>query len=127
MVKGKFTKAKEISDATRRLVLERQGFKSISGASLMLGNVEFHHVRPRSSSGVGYEWNIVALTFEEHRALHDKQDIYVNGRKRWTCDEFETLIKNHLKLKYHNWTYEKCKYQKYWEIDDYEIECSYKK
>ena len=108
---SKLTKAKEISETTKKIVLERQNNKSISGVPLTIQTADFHHVRPRSSSGVGYEWNIVAITREEHRLLHDKQDIKLYGRTRWTWQEFETLIKNHLKIKYHNWTWEKCKYQ----------------
>lgn len=125
MPKSNYTRAKEISLKTKENVLKRQSNKSISGASLYNSNVEFHHVVFRSSSGVGYEWNIVALTSDEHRALHDKQDINVNGRVRYTWQEFEILIKNHLKIKYPNWSEDKCKYHKYWKEDDYEIECNY--
>ena len=121
MPKSKATKVKEISLETKIKVLERQNQKSISGVSLLGNYTDFHHVRPRSDSGVGYEWNIVAITREEHRALHDKQDIKVYGRPRYTWQEFETLCKNHLKLHYANWTYEKCKYQKYKEESDYGI------
>lgn len=125
MPKSNYTKAKEISLKTKENVLKRQSNKSISGASLYNNNVEFHHVVFRSSSGVGYEWNIVALTSDEHRALHDKNMIEVNGRVRYTNEEFEILIKNHLKIKYPNWSEDKCKYHKYWEEEDYEIECNY--
>lgn len=125
MAKSNYTKAKEISHKTKENVLKRQSNKSISGASLYNNNVEFHHVVLRSSSGVGYEWNIVALTSDEHRALHDKKSIDVNGRVRYTWQEFDTLIKNHLKIKYPNWSEEKCKYHKYWKKKDYEIKCNY--
>lgn len=119
MAKSKFIKAKEVSDKTKRIVLERQNYKSISGATLTLGNTEFHHVRPRSSSGVGYEWNIVAITSQEHREYHDKNDITFYGKKRYKWKEFDTLIKNHLKINYPNWTYARCKYEKGWELKDY--------
>lgn len=125
MPKSNYTKAKEISLKTKENVLKRQSNKSISGASLYNNNVDFHHVVFRSSSGVGYEWNIVALTSDEHRALHDKNIIEVNGRVRYTWQEFNTLIRNHLKIKYPNWSEEKCKYHKYWKETDYEIECNY--
>lgn len=125
MAKSNCTKAKEISLKTKEKVLKRQSNKSISGASLYNNNVEFHHVVFRSSSGVGYEWNIVALTSDEHRALHDKNMIEVNGRVRYTNEEFEILIKNHLKIKYPNWSEDKCKYHKYWKEQDYEIKCNY--
>lgn len=119
-MKGDYTKAKEISQTTKEKVLKRQNGRSISGAAL-LTQVEFHHVRPRSDSGVGYEWNIVALTPAEHRQLHDKVNIRVNGRDRYTWQEFETLCRNHLKIRYPNWTYDLCKYHKYWSEDDYGI------
>lgn len=121
MAKSKATKAKEVTEQTKRIVLERQGYRSISGATLKLGATEFHHVRPRSSSGVGYEWNIVALTSEEHRLLHDKKKIKYYDRDRWEYEEFETLIRNHLKINYPNWSYKACKYEKGYEVKDYGI------
>lgn len=121
MAKSNQTKAKEISEATRRKVYERQKGRSISGAFLHSGNIEYHHAIFRGNQGIGYEWNIVAITSEEHRALHDKQPIVVNGRIRYTWQEFDSLIKNHLKLNYSGWSEEKCKYHKYWEEADYEV------
>ena len=119
-MKSKLTKAKEISPETKQIVLERQHHRSISGVALT-DTAEFHHVIYRSASGIGYEWNIVALTPEEHRWLHDKQPIKVNGRNRYSWIEFEILCKNHLKIKYPNWTEEKCKFHKYWDEADYKI------
>lgn len=120
-MKGDFTKAKEISIETKNAVLERQKSFSIFGCFLTSNTATFHHVVPRSSSGVGYEWNIVALSFDEHRAYHDHQPIKVNGRVRYTWEEADTLIKNHLKLKYDGWELKKCKYKKGYEIEDYGI------
>ena len=119
-IKSKATLAKEISADTKQTVLERQGFRSISGVALG-STAEFHHVIFRSGSGVGYEWNIVALTPEEHRLFHDKRDIPVNGRCRYSWIEFDILMKNHLKLWYDGWSEEKCKYHKYCEEEDYEV------
>lgn len=121
MAKSKLTKAKEISKETKERVLERQHYRSISGVALTPYNTEFHHVIFRSDSGVGYEFNIVAITSEEHRAFHDHQNILVNGRKRYTYIEFGILMKNHLKLHYSGWEESKCKYHKYWSEDDYKI------
>lgn len=121
MAKSKLTKVKEITGITKSKVLERQQYKSISKVALTPSNVDFHHVIYRSNSGVGYEWNIVAITKEEHRQYHDKQNIKVNGKDYYTWQEFETLMKNHLKIKYSNWGEDKCKYKKYWEEKDYEI------
>lgn len=111
----------EVTDKTKRAVIDRQKFMSISGASLFPNATEFHHVLPRSSSGVGYEWNIVALTFDEHRAYHDHQPIKVNGRVRYTWEEFDTLIHNHMKINYDDWSESKCKFQKYKEEEDYAV------
>lgn len=119
-MKGDYTKAKEISQETKEKVLKRQNYRSIGG-EMLYGQIEFHHVRPRSASGVGYEFNIVALTPQEHRNLHDKQNIKVYGRDRYTWQEFETLCRNHLILHYNNWSYEGCKYHKYWKEKDYGI------
>lgn len=120
MARTKFNEFKEISNATRDAVMNRQHSCSISGAGLG-ANPSFHHVVPRSASGVGFEWNIVALTFDEHRAYHDHQPIKVNGRVRYTWEEFDTLIRNHLKLRYRNWSEDRCKYHKYWSYEDYGI------
>lgn len=119
MAKAKQTKVKEISQDTKERVLERQHHRSISGVAL--SDPTFHHCVSRGQGGVGYEWNIVALTFDEHRALHDGQPIKVNGRERYTNDEFITLIHNHLALRYDGWSRDKCKYHKYWDEEDYGV------
>ena len=121
MAKSKLTKAKEISYETKCKVLDRQGNRSISGVMLSPYNVEFHHVVPRSASGVGFEWNIVCLTKEEHRWYHDHCNIQVNGRDRYTYLEFEILMKNHLKKMYEGWSEYSCKFHKYWEEKDYGV------
>ena len=121
MAKSKLTKAKEISFETKQKVLDRQGNRSISGVYLAPWNTDFHHVIYRSASGVGFEWNIVALTKEEHRWVHDHQPILVNGAKRYTWDEFNILMKNHLKLHYEGWSEERCKVRKYADEKDYGV------
>lgn len=121
MAKSKLTKAKEISFETKQKVLDRQGNRSISGVYLAPWNTDFHHVIYRSASGCGYEWNIVALTKDEHRWVHDHQSILVNGAKRYTWDEFNILMKNHLKLHYDGWSEERCKVRKYAEESDYGV------
>lgn len=120
-MKSKLTKAKEISYETKCKVLDRQGNRSITGVMLSPYNVEFHHVVPRSASGVGYEFNICAITKDEHRWYHDHCDIQVNGRSRYTYIEFEILMKNHLKKMYEGWSEEKCKFRKYAEEKDYGV------
>ena len=116
-----FKEAKQITTDTRRAVLERQNYKSISGRYLTEESASFHHFVERSASGLGYEWNIVALTFEEHRAIHDHQPIKWGKRVLYTYDQFITLIRNHLILNYENWSEKKCKYHKGWEQEDYGI------
>lgn len=120
MAKGDYTKAKQITPKTKEIVLKRQNYKSITGASLYNG-ADFHHFIERSSGGVGYEWNIVAITREEHRCLHDKTKIKVNGKPMYTWKEFETLIRNHLILHYNGWTFDKCLYKKRYEEADYGV------
>lgn len=117
----KFKNAKEISAKTRQKVLERQKGLSISGTWLRPNQTEFHHYVERGQSGVGYEWNIVALTSQEHRELHDGCKITVNGRPYYTAEQFETLIRNHLCIRYANWSREKCKYIKGNEEKDYGV------
>ena len=114
------TKIKEISIATKREVLERQGNRSISGVYIPdIEHGSFHHVISRGCEGVGLAFNIVCLTPEEHLWVHDSSPIKVNGRKRYSAEEFETLMKNHLKLRYPNWREEYCKVQKHFEEEDY--------
>lgn len=121
MAKSKLTKAKEISYETKVKVLDRQANRSISGVMLSPYNVEFHHVIPRSASGVGYEWNIVAISRDEHRWYHDHCNIQVNGKDRYTYMEFEILMKNHLKKMYEGWSEYSCKFHKYWNEEDYGV------
>lgn len=120
-MKSKLTKAKEISYETKMKVLDRQGNRSITGVMLSPFNVEFHHVVPRSASGIGYEWNICAITKDEHRWYHDHANIQVNGKDRYTYLEFEILMKNHLKKMYIGWAEEKCKFRKYAEENEYGV------
>lgn len=118
MPKSKATKMKEISFATKCQVLDRQGNRSLTG--VYLSHPYFHHVVERGNgSGVGLAFNIIALTFEEHRAVHDHQPIMVNGRQRYSWDEFQILMKNYLKIQYPKWTEEACHIHKYWEEQDY--------
>lgn len=117
-----YVNAKEISDKTKKAVLERQGYRSITNAYLTENNASFHHYVPRSSSGVGYEWNIVALTFDEHRAVHDHLPVKVNGRVRYSPEEMDTLMRNHLILRYKNWSRDNCKYKKRKSEAEYGIE-----
>lgn len=121
MAKSKLTKAKEISYETKMKVLDRQGNRSITGVMLSPNNVEFHHVIYRSDSGIGYEWNIVALTRDEHRWVHDHQPIMVNGRVRYSWDEFNIIMKNHLKKMYEGWSEYSCRFHKNWEQKDYGV------
>lgn len=118
---AKYKEAKSITPECRRAVLERQHNKSISGVFLTEGTASFHHYVERSSGGVGYEWNIVALTFEEHRAVHDHQDIKMGKRVLYTYDQFITLIRNHLIINYENWSEKSCKYRKYASEEEYGI------
>lgn len=117
----KFKEAKQITTDTRRAVLERQNYKSISGRYLTEESASFHHYVERSSSGVGFEWNIVALSFLEHRAVHDGQPIRADNSRRviYTHKQFVDKIREHLKENYEGWSEDKCKFHKGWEIEDY--------
>ena len=121
MAKSTQTKVKEISAKTKNAVIDRQRGRSISGVVLHPNSTEFHHLITRGCGGVGYEWNIVALTSEEHRAVHDHRPIKIYGRERYSYDEFQTLMRNHLKINYSPWSEQKCRYVKGWEEEDYEV------
>ena len=122
MAKSKLTKAKEISQETKQIVLERQGYRSISGVYIPdIHSCDFHHVIFRSEGGIGAEWNIVAVTFDELRWIHDKCNIKVNGRDRYSYIEFTILMKNHLKRNYLGWSEDRCKFKKYKEFSEYGV------
>lgn len=118
MPKSEFLKAKEINQKTKLAVLERQNYKSaISGKPITLETASFHHFIERSQSGVGYEWNIVALTFEEHRyIMHDH--IAYEGI---TPKKAEEIIIKHFKENYDNWSRDNCKYHKWYAEKDYGV------
>ena len=118
---AKYKEAKQITLQTRKSVLERQHYRSISGRYLDESTASFHHYIERSSSGVGYEWNIIALTFEEHRAVHDHQPIKVGKRILYTYDQFCTLMRNHLIINYENWSEDLCKYHKHLLEEEYGV------
>ena len=118
MAKSKATKMKEMSFKTKCEVMDRQCSRSLT--KVYLSHPSFHHVVERGAgSGVGLAFNVVALTFEEHRAVHDHQPIIVNGKQMYTWDEFQIVMKNYLKVQYPAWTEEACHIHKYWSEQDY--------
>lgn len=122
---ARYKEAKSITPETRKAVLERQGGTSISGRYLTEGTASFHHYVERSSGGVGYEWNIVALTFEEHRAVHDKRPILVDPYRSkqilYEHKRFVEKMREHLMENYINWSEDNCKYKKRLLEQDYGI------
>lgn len=125
-MKGDFTKAKQITPKTKQKVFERQGGRSIlSKYPITVEMCCCHYVGKGEKSGVGYEWNIVGLTPEEHRQLDLNQPIKVGGRIRWTNEQAQTIIRNHLVQNYDGWSREKCSYHKYWKEEDYGVKRRY--
>lgn len=117
MPKSDYLKAKEISEKTKLAVLERQKYKSVvSNLPLTLQTASFHHYVERGQSGIGYEWNIVALTFNEHRALHDGNKVF-----KFTSKQAEALIHNYLSRMYKHWSKDNCKYHKWYTEKDYGV------
>lgn len=113
--------AQVVSDKTKKIVLERQKSRSVSGSYLTPQNCNFHHYISVGAGGVGYEWNIIALTPSEHRQLHDGFDIKCDNGRKYTNEEFKTLIRNHFRLNYFGWEEKKCRYMKNKEMEDYGI------
>lgn len=125
-MKGDFTKAKSISPKTKKAVWERQRGKSIlSGKPITISECCCHYIA-RSASGVGYEWNIIGLTFEEHRALDTYKGINIGSSVVLPNSVAKNVIKTHLMSNYDGWSEEKCKYIKYFEEKDYEVNRKYK-
>lgn len=125
MAKGDYTKAKKITQKTKQAVYERQKGRSIlSGIPISISMCCCHFVGRGEKSGVGYEWNIVGLTPEEHMFLDQNKPMwfYINGNvKALTNAEMQQKIEQHLKENYIGWSREKCSYHKYWEEKDYEV------
>lgn len=120
-MKGDYTKAKQITTRTKEKVFKRQNGKSIlSGETITLEQCCCHFIG-RGLGGVGYEWNIVGLTADEHRLLDENKPIIVRGKVRYTNQEAQTLIRNHLILNYSGWSVDKCKYKKWFEEQDYGV------
>lgn len=113
-MKSKRTKDLEISQATRQKVLERQKNLSITGR--YSSTYHLHHFVSKGASGCSFHWNLIALLPEEHIQYH-------NGGKvgRYTHEEFQTLMRNHLVIHYSNWSLDKCKYKKGYEESDYGV------
>lgn len=118
MAKSEFLKAKEITIETKKAVLQRQHNRSLaSDKYLTLETADFHHYVERGQSGLGYEWNIVAITREEHTNLH-------SGNKvgRYKNKDFEVYMHNYLLKMYKHWTRDNCKYKKWYAEKDYGVE-----
>ena len=121
-MKGDFTKAKQIKPETKEVVWKRQRGRSLlSGHPITVEMCCCHYIGKGEKSGVGYEWNIVGLLPEEHSELDLNKPIKVNGRIRYTNEEAQTIIGNHLNRSYKGWTREKCSYHKYFEEKDYGV------
>lgn len=121
-MKGDFTKAKQISKETKQAVYDRQhGMSLFSHHPITVEMCCCHYVGRGEKSGVGYEWNIVGLTPEEHRELDLNKPITVNGREKYTNKEAHALIHNHLMKMYLGWSREKCSYHKWFTEEDYGV------
>lgn len=70
---------------------------------------------------MGFEWNIVALTLEEHECIHNHRPVMMNGKVKYTYDEMQSLMRNHLLKHYVGWSEDKCKYKKWFEEKDYQV------
>lgn len=122
MAKGDYTKAKQITMDTKKRVWERQGGKSvISNYPITVEMCCCHYIGRGEDSGVGYEWNVVGLTPEEHQLLDQNKNLVRNGRVWYTNEQMQTIIRNHLIENYVGWTREKCSYHKYWKEEDYKV------
>ena len=122
MAKGDLTKAKQISPETKKKVWERQNGRSVvSGFPISVEMCCCHFIGRGEKSGVGYEWNVVGLTTDEHRLLDENKPLKINGRIRYSNAEMQTIIHNHLVENYEGWALAKCSYHKYWKEEDYDV------
>ena len=121
IMKDDFTKAKQITPQTKEKVWRRQHGRSLLSNKSITKEMCCCHVVGRGNSGVGYEWNIVGLTPDEHRELDESKPITIDGKVRWTNEEAQTLIRNHLILNYENWSESNCKYKKYKKEGEYGV------
>ena len=116
MVKGDYTKAKGITLQTKEKVFKRQHGRSLLSNIPITVNQCCCHVLGRGRGGVGYEWNIIGLTYNEHRLLDENKPIYGVSN-----DEVVERIKDYLRSEYDGWSEEKCHYHKYFKEADYGV------
>ena len=131
MAKSKQTKSHEISYETKLAVYKRQNGRSLFAPyrTITIEMCCCHYVS-RANGGLGQEWNIFGCYqspwLDEHKAydgqLSDKQVKEMTNLNR---QEMESVVSNHLNRNYKRWSKDKCKYHKYWELKDYEIERNY--
>lgn len=121
-------KQTDISDEEKELVLKRQNYRSISKVFIgnNIKNCDFHHVinSGLGEKGVGYEWNLVAITRYEHRQITDHKGISIHGidgEVKYKYEEFISAMKNHLKVNYTNWSEANCKVHKGYSKEDYGV------
>ena len=118
MARSNRSKVIEISQKTRRKVMERQDGLSITGRSLGNG-VNYHHIVSKGSEGVGYEFNVIALTPDEHIEYHRGSSILTEHKGKLNRKEFDQFIDDYMKQIYSNWSRDKCKYVPGWTEEDY--------
>ena len=98
--------------------MERQDGLSITGRSLGNG-VNYHHIVSKGSEGVGYEFNVIALTPDEHIAYHRGSAVLTEFKTIRNRKEFDQFIDDYMKNFYPNWSRSKCKYVPGWSEEDY--------
>lgn len=127
-MKSKRTKALEISYETKQMVWERQKGKSLFAPYRPI-TVEMCccHYISRANGGLGEEWNIFGCYqtpwLNEHY-MYDGQ-LNIGNKLNVTREQMKTIVSNHLKRNYFNWSEQNCKYNKYKEIKDYEVKRNY--
>lgn len=130
MPKSNLTKAKDITDDTKRKVWERQGGKSLFAPYQPI-TVEMcccHFVSrtgndrhgKSGSGGVGYEWNIFGCY---QTPWTNEHNLFDEGKPigNLTNEEAIKVVENHLKQNYCGWSLDKCRYHKGWEEEDYGV------
>lgn len=114
---------RRINEITRQNVRKRQDFRSITGIWLGESGGHMHHFISRGRSGVGFEWNLILMTDDEHQQYHNGGLVRVNGTNIvYTHEEFTDKMRDYLISQYDGWSEERCRFHKFWEYKDYKVQ-----
>ncbi|MGI1814162.1 group II intron reverse transcriptase/maturase [Priestia sp. TGN 0903] len=68
----------ELYDNRISRYIGQKGVCSISGQELIIGNMEIHHIKPKSLGGKDEYKNLIFITKDAHKLIHAKEKVIIN-------------------------------------------------